>query len=125
MRHVLALRANQMCYYYFCHSDTERVNKIIQIFLKHRMRKNAASIIKMYLSYECWRRNKSQAIEIVNLCIRLNIELSDKENNKFLNLLLGRSSKVSSSAEELKEEAPQNERQSAKKSDIEKYKFKF
>jgi hypothetical protein len=114
-----------MCYQYFCHSNTERVNKIIQIFLKHRMRQNAVSIIKMYLSYECWRRNKSQAVEIVNLCIELNIELSDKENNKFLNLLLGRSSKVLSSAQELKEEAPQNERQTAKKIDIEKYKFKF
>jgi hypothetical protein len=126
LRHVLASRANQLCYQYFCNSDTERVNKIIQIFLQHKMRQNAVGIIKLYLAYECWRENKPQAVEIVNLCIRLNIELSDNENNKFLNLLLGRSSRLSSSSSSSeKEVAPQNEQKTTKKIDIEKYKFKF
>lgn len=80
------------------------------------MRANATQIIKMFLDYECWRKNSQAATEIVNFCIQLNIPLSDNENKKFLNLLLGRSSEMS------KQKPQQDEK---KKIDIKKYKFQF
>lgn len=85
------------------------------------MRANAVDIIKMYLAYECWQKNSKAATEIVNLCIQLNIPLSDNENKKFLNLLLGRSSTPS----EMSKQQPQQDTETKKKIDIKKYKFQF
>lgn len=88
---------------------------------------NATNIIKMYLSYECWRKNSSAATEIVRLCIQLNIPLTENENNIFLNLLLGRSSAAAATSKSLNEEEKKSQDDDKKKtkSDITKYKFKF
>jgi hypothetical protein len=74
----------------------------------------------MYLAYECWERNAKAATEIVNLCISLNIPLTESENKKFLNLILGRSSPPS----KMSKQQPQQD-DKKKKIDIEKYKFQF
>jgi hypothetical protein len=58
-----------------------------------------------------WRRNLDAALQIVQLCLKLEIQLSDAENKKFLDLLLKR---------------PQDKkRHEKKKITIEKYQFKF
>lgn len=77
------------------------------------MRSNAIDVIKIYLAYEIWNKNSKAATEIVNFCIQLNIPLTDSENEKFVNLLLGRS--PSKQQHDVKK----------KKIDIKKYNFKF
>lgn len=114
VRNIMALRSKNLCFKYFKSDNTEHVNKIIQIFLKHNMMQNASEIIKMYLSYECWQKNKSAAAEIVRLCIELDIPLSNYQNNAFLNLILGRPST-----------AKKQQDDTTKKPEITKYKFKF
>lgn len=121
VRNILASRSKQQSFRYFQSANTELVNKIIQIFLRHNMRTNAVDIIKMYLAYELWHKNSQAATEIVNLCIQLNIPLSDNENKKFLNLLLGRSSTPS----EMSKQQPQQDTEKKKEIDIKKYKFQF
>lgn len=37
-----------------------------------------------------WRRNIDSVTQIVQLCLKLDIQLTDKENKKFLDLLLKR-----------------------------------
>lgn len=81
------------------------------------MMQNASEIIKMYLSYECWQKNKSAASEIVKLCVELEIPLSNYQNNAFLNLILGRSSSTSL--------LTKHQVDKTKKPDIKNYKFKF
>lgn len=118
---LLSSRSKQQCFRYFQGANTELVNKIIQIFLRHNMRTNAIDIIKIYLAYELFNQNTQAATEIVNLCINLNIPLSDNENKKFLNLILGRSSAPS----KMSKQQPQHDEEKKKKVDIKKYKFQF
>lgn len=57
----------------------------------------------------------SAALQIIQLCVKLDIHLSDEENKKFLNLLLNQPSKASTTK-------PQRD---TKKITIHKYQFKF
>lgn len=119
VRNILAARSKVLSFQYFQREDTERVNKIIQIFLKYDMMQNATNIIKMFLAFELYRKNSSAATEIIKLCIALNISLTNDENNKFLNLILGRQHSSTSPT-------ISKDQQNKKKIDISpKYKFKF
>lgn len=114
---MLAVRSKQLCFRYFQTNDTDLVNKLVQIFLKYKMNANVVDTLKMFLAFECWRKNSSAATEIVRLCIELNIQLSDNENSRYFDLLFNR-----------KRQQKQEKQQPAnaeKKKDVEKYKFKF
>jgi hypothetical protein len=39
-----------------------------------------------------WRKNMNAVLQIVQLCLKLDIQLTDNENKKFLDLLLKRKS---------------------------------
>lgn len=59
-----------------------------------------------------WRRNIDSVTQIVQLCLKLDIQLTDKENKKFLDLLLRRS-------------GDEKQRPETKKIATHKYQFKF
>lgn len=111
IRNILASRGKQLCFQYFQSSNTDLVNKLLQIFLYYGMKENVFETVKLYLNYECWRQNSAAATEVVSLCIKLNISLSESENQKYLDLLLKRP------------HMPKAEK--LKKIDVKKYKFKF
>lgn len=113
IRKILALRSKQLSFRYFQANNTENISKLIETFLKYNMRANVCQTLKMFLAYECWRKNLKSATEIVKLCIELNIPLTDSETyEKYLDLLLNRSGK-------------QQQKSNEKKITVQKYKFQF
>lgn len=66
--------------------------------------------ISILFSLTGWRKNTDAVLQVVELCLKLDIALSDMENKKFLNLMLRR---------------PSTEKKTKKIIAIEKYQFKF
>lgn len=69
--------------------------------------------ISIFFPLTGWRKNSDAVLQIVELCLKLDIALSDTENKKFLNLMLRRPS------------MPADKQKKKKSITIEKYQFKF
>lgn len=64
-----------------------------------------------------WRRNMDAVLQIVQLCLKLDIQLTDNENKKFLDLLLNRKSRA--------EDSGKKKKKPSTKITTPKYQFKF
>lgn len=122
VRKMLSSRSKHLCFGYFQNNNTDLVNKLVQIFLKYKMRTSVVEILKLYLAFEIWRKNSSAATEIVHLFLELNIPLSDSENRKYLDLLLKRhqQSPTTTKTKDVEKRGKMSE-----KINVENYKFKF
>ncbi|CRK89470.1 CLUMA_CG003208, isoform A [Clunio marinus] len=116
LRKVLCKQSTVLSFIYLRHNNIELVHQLIQIFLRFNMTKQVEVLVRMLFEFECWRKNLNAVLQIVQLCLKLDIQLSEEENKKFLDLLLKRPRDV---------EADEEKKRMAEKIPIQKYQFKF
>ncbi|XP_058066870.1 uncharacterized protein LOC131216404 [Anopheles bellator] len=92
IRAVTSKRVGHLCYSLLLDNNVEKVYQLMEMFLKHDMKPECASILVRLFDYQYWRKNLRGCSEIMQNAVDLNIMLPELYNRRLLELLLGRPS---------------------------------